>query len=324
MRILVVDDSPYARRRIVRLLAAAGHEISEADSGASALELFQDEANRPELVTVDLLMPEMDGMELIRRLRAMDFEVPIVAFSADVQQATRAEAFAAGASEFVSKSEDAERLPDVVQELAETRGGVVLTSVQHDMFTEMMNIAMGQAAMALSQLVKRRVLLKVPTVEIMHASAFVSYLEKAADRVGAAVLQKFSGALNGLGSLVFPEHHAATLVRMLLDTDRQLAQLSSSELTVLTEVGNVVINGALGQLGDVMRIRLKIGLPSLVLNRSATETAGMLLSASPNARHAAVLVNCLSIDDVNMIVYLVLMLPKRDLKRLIETLGGSE
>lgn len=321
MRILVVDDSPYARRRIAQILAARGHEVREMESAAAALGFFRQDENWPQLVTVDLLMPEMDGLELIQRLRELNSELPIVAFSADVQKATRAAAFAAGASDFVSKSEDAERLPEVVQELAESMGAIVLSRSQHDMFTEMMNIAMGQAAMAMSQLVRRRVLLQVPSIEIIHASSFVGYLAKAAERIGATVLQKFSGALNGLGALIFPERHAATLVRVLLAADRELARLSSSEQTVLTEVGNVVINSAIGKLGDVMRSRLKIGLPSLALNRSTAETAGMLFGASSNARHAAILLNRLSIDDVDIIALLVLMLPKKDLKWFIECMG---
>ncbi|MGC8780428.1 MAG: response regulator, partial [Anaerolineae bacterium] len=68
MRILIVDDSAFARERIARLVAAAGLEALQAANGREALRLVAE--TRPDAVTVDLLMPTMDGIQLIERLHA--------------------------------------------------------------------------------------------------------------------------------------------------------------------------------------------------------------------------------------------------------------
>lgn len=76
-KILVVDDSEYARLRIGKILKGGGHEGIEAKDGEEALRLVEETG--PQAVTVDLLMPGMDGIEVIRRLRALRPEMPIIA-----------------------------------------------------------------------------------------------------------------------------------------------------------------------------------------------------------------------------------------------------
>jgi CheY-like chemotaxis protein len=70
MHILVVDDSEFARQRIVQKLRSAGHSAVEADSGKAALEVLKSVS--VQAATIDLLMPEMDGFELIRRIKSQD------------------------------------------------------------------------------------------------------------------------------------------------------------------------------------------------------------------------------------------------------------
>jgi CheY-like chemotaxis protein len=67
-RILVVDDEPDLRFILRRIFEKAGHEVADAADGAAALECVR--RSRPELVVMDMMMPVMDGHELIRRLRA--------------------------------------------------------------------------------------------------------------------------------------------------------------------------------------------------------------------------------------------------------------
>jgi CheY-like chemotaxis protein len=80
-RILVVDDEPDLRFLLRRIFEAAGHEVSEAGNGADALKSVR--RTRPDLVVTDMMMPVMDGVELIRRLRGDPTmrDIPIVAVS---------------------------------------------------------------------------------------------------------------------------------------------------------------------------------------------------------------------------------------------------
>ena len=91
-RILVVDDEPDLRFMLRRIFTRAGHLVTEAGDGAAALASVRE--SPPDLVVTDVMMPEMDGVELIRRLRAAPETgaIPILSVSGDWQLATDADA----------------------------------------------------------------------------------------------------------------------------------------------------------------------------------------------------------------------------------------
>lgn len=316
MKVLVVDDSEFARQRIGRILREAGHEVLEANDGEAALGLA--ETTVFDAATVDLLMPGMEGIEVIRRLRALWPEMTVVALSADVQQATRREVLAAGASRFVAKTAPDEALLAALEAEPEGLIPFVLTPFQKDAFTEVMNIAMGHAADALSVLLKRRVLLKVPEVELMTAAGLSAFFREELVQVGVTIRQRFSGLLNGAAALVFSSGHAALLVRTLIGVQQELRLLSTAEQTVLAEMGNIVLNAAVAVLADQCGERVRVSLPDVSLNVKGDEAARQLLGAVAGADMAFVLVSRLTIGDAELISYLVLLLPEEDVKRLLQ------
>ena len=90
-RILIVDDEPDLRFLLRRILETAGHEVSEAGNGADALTSVR--RTRPDVVVTDMMMPVMDGVELIRRLRGDPTmkDIPIVAVSGHGHLAVQAD-----------------------------------------------------------------------------------------------------------------------------------------------------------------------------------------------------------------------------------------
>jgi CheY-like chemotaxis protein len=91
-RILVVDDEPDQRFLLRRIFERAGHEVTDAQNGAAALEAARESA--PDLVLTDMMMPVMDGPELIRCLRAepATARIPVLAVSGDSHLAEDADA----------------------------------------------------------------------------------------------------------------------------------------------------------------------------------------------------------------------------------------
>jgi CheY-like chemotaxis protein len=77
--ILVIDDEPHIRRLIGRILNGAGHIVHEADNGRDGIELFH--RVHPALVIIDIVMPEMEGIEVIRALHEEAPSIPILAIS---------------------------------------------------------------------------------------------------------------------------------------------------------------------------------------------------------------------------------------------------
>lgn len=100
-KILVVDDSTYARRVHRGFLEAGGHEVLEASSGLAALESFGLE--HPDLVLLDLSMEDVAGVDVLRQMKEMNAGARVVVVSADVQRTTSDRVKEAGASRFLGK-----------------------------------------------------------------------------------------------------------------------------------------------------------------------------------------------------------------------------
>ncbi len=100
-KILVVDDSLFARMNICDILKEAGHETLEAANGTEGLKKVL--AENPECVLSDLLMPEMDGIAFLKSLREKKIDLPVIVLSADVQETKRKQCLELGTAGFISK-----------------------------------------------------------------------------------------------------------------------------------------------------------------------------------------------------------------------------
>ena len=119
-KILVVDDSALSRRISRSILEEAGHAVVDVADGFGALEQYA--LVRPDLVLLDVTMAEMDGLEVLRQLRAMDPAARAVMATADVQTSTHTLAEAGGAVGFVGKPLTAESVLRAVDAALAVRG----------------------------------------------------------------------------------------------------------------------------------------------------------------------------------------------------------
>jgi two-component system chemotaxis response regulator CheY len=112
-RVLVVDDAAFMRKVVSDALNGGGHEvIGEASNGAEAVIRYQE--LKPELMTLDITMPEMDGLTALKEIIAIDPSARIIMCSALGQESKVLEAIKAGAKDFVVKPFKAERVLDAV------------------------------------------------------------------------------------------------------------------------------------------------------------------------------------------------------------------
>ena len=112
--VLVCDDAVFMRTMISDILTQAGLEvIGEADSGAQAVEKYRQ--LKPDLVTMDIIMPEMGGIDAVKAITEFDPEARVLMCSAMGQQALVAEAIQAGAKDFVVKPFQPSRVLEPVQ-----------------------------------------------------------------------------------------------------------------------------------------------------------------------------------------------------------------
>jgi len=100
LKILVVDDEPPIRKLLRMGLSTQGYEILEAPNGKASLELL---AQKPNLIILDLGLPDMQGLELLRMMRARNEGVPIVVLSSRGDEVSKVQALDLGADDYVTK-----------------------------------------------------------------------------------------------------------------------------------------------------------------------------------------------------------------------------
>ena len=112
-RVLIVDDAAFMRKMLGDVLAKGGHEvIGEGATGAEAITQFQ--SLRPDIMTLDITMPEKDGLSALREILTLEPGAKIVMCSALGQESKVLEAIKAGAKDFVVKPFQPDRVLDAI------------------------------------------------------------------------------------------------------------------------------------------------------------------------------------------------------------------
>jgi len=113
-RILVVDDAAFMRMMIKNILTKNGFEVvGEAENGDMAVKMYQE--LKPDLITMDITMPEMDGITGVKEIRKLDPKARIIMVSAMGQQAMVMEAIQAGAKDFIVKPFQQDRVIQAIE-----------------------------------------------------------------------------------------------------------------------------------------------------------------------------------------------------------------
>jgi DNA-binding response OmpR family regulator len=124
-RILVVDDDPDVRSLVRELLTRAGYELEEAPNGRTALRLLY--ARPPQLVLLDVTMPEMDGWQTLERIRDLN-DVPVLMLTARRDELERVRGLKAGADDYVTKPFGRQELLARVEALLRRSAGARATA----------------------------------------------------------------------------------------------------------------------------------------------------------------------------------------------------
>ncbi|UOQ85586.1 response regulator [Gracilibacillus salinarum] len=114
--VLIVDDAAFMRMMIKDILTKNGYDVvGEAQDGQEAVEKYKE--LKPNLVTMDITMPEMDGIAALKEIRASDEDAKIIMCSAMGQQAMVIDAIQAGAKDFIVKPFQADRVIEAISKV---------------------------------------------------------------------------------------------------------------------------------------------------------------------------------------------------------------
>lgn len=138
---------------------------------------------------------------------------------------------------------------------------IEISELQQDMVGELLNMGIGRAAESLSEMTNEEVLLTVPKLELLSRDELTVRMASEEEHPLRAVRQPFTGALSGEGLICFPEERSLELVRIALQEDIPLEQMTELDEEALLEVGNIILNACLSSFSDTLDLEVATGLP---------------------------------------------------------------
>ena len=180
-----------------------------------------------------------------------------------------------------------------------------LTAFELDALTELVNIGVSRAAASLRELVGEQVLLSVPNVLLVSRSRAVEILAEREPSRLVAVHQVFEGDITGRALLIFPETKSLELVRAVTGGELPLEDIIELEQEALAETGNIILNGCLATIANMLQRSLRMSLPE-ILRGDGNDLFD--LEPTPEA------------GDVVMFLYINFAVRKRDIQGYIAML----
>ena len=148
-------------------------------------------------------------------------------------------------------------------------GPIVLSELELDALTELVNLGVSNAALSLRELVQEEVLLSVPKVSVLTREEAIANLQEREKKRLVAVHQDFDGDISGRALLIFPEAQSMELVRAVVGGDLSLEDIMELEQEALAETGNILLNSCLGTIANNLQRNLRISLPEVVHGEGA-------------------------------------------------------
>jgi chemotaxis protein CheC len=140
----------------------------------------------------------------------------------------------------------------------------ILNELELDALTELVNLGISQAANNLAKMVREEVVLSVPKVTLVGRQEAIRILAERDSKSLIAVHQIFEGDIVGRALLIFPEARSLELVRAVIGGNLSIEEIIELEQEALAETGNVILNGCLATIANLLERKLKISLPEVL------------------------------------------------------------
>ncbi|NOY70300.1 MAG: response regulator [Deltaproteobacteria bacterium] len=291
-KILIVDDSLVARMMIENSLPPnMGYEIEKAVNGRQGFEKFLE--FKPDLVFMDLTMPELDGYSATQKILEHDPNALVVALTADIQPKSVSRIKEVGAFTVIAKPAKPEIVREVLSE-AETMktaradgscdASPVFCNQEKDILQEIMNIGFGNATADLAEIIDIYVRLSVPDIQVVEMGQVPDYMKETIVSLDetSIIVQNFWGDFSGSGLLVLPNRAASELITLLMDGHKDEAlnkPIAALETESLIEIGNLLISACVGKISELLKT-ITTYSPPQVINEYITDPEAFIQSFS--------------------------------------------
>ena len=146
---------------------------------------------------------------------------------------------------------------------------MTLNELELDALTELVNLGISQAAHSLAKMVRQEVILSVPKVTLVPREVAIAILNEKEMKTLVAVHQIFEGDITGRALLIFPEAKSLELVKAVIGRDLSIEEIIELEPEALAETGNVILNGCLATMANLLERSLRISLPEVIRGETA-------------------------------------------------------
>lgn len=196
---------------------------------------------------------------------------------------------------------------------------ISLSDLERDALAELANIGVSRAAASLRKMVGQQVLLSVPSVEVVTQKAAGALVaEREGDNL-VAVQQAFSGSFSGRAMLIFPQAKSLELIRAIVGPDLPPNDAKDIEEEALAETGNIILNGCLATMANILHQSLQVQLPEV--KRGTGARLFQLNEASTDSGLVLFLYINFSILDLDMRGYIAMLMDLPSLAALKVLLG---
>jgi chemotaxis protein CheC len=139
-----------------------------------------------------------------------------------------------------------------------------LSAIEQDAIAEIANMGVSRAATSLRTMVGEQVMLSVPAVRIVGRETAAQLVDGGVEAKLVAVQQSFEGPFSGKALLIFPQAQSLELVRSIVGVDHSLEDVIDLEQEALAETGNIILNGCLATIANVLNSTMRMSLPTVV------------------------------------------------------------
>jgi chemotaxis protein CheC len=176
-----------------------------------------------------------------------------------------------------------------------------------DMLREFINVGMGEAAAALSDLVKTRVIIKVPEVSVIDVSNISEFLGLELSDLGDYLSQDFHGDIERRSILFYTEECSMALLEALLEGRSELPTLTESGRATLQEVGNIILVSCISSISDMIELQTIFEMPVVTVETSDVYFRNMMKELE-RVQKAIVVKNQIAVHNKEIYGYLVVLL----------------
>lgn len=191
-----------------------------------------------------------------------------------------------------------------------------------DILKEVFNIGIGDAANALSILVKSPVRIQVPEIKIIDNKKLSSYVKKELTDVGVFITQPFGGTITGQALLAYSKECSKSLLSAIMDVNKEIASLTKVEISTLEEIGNLLIVSCLSTIGDMIKNPISFSMP-MVSTSGAELFFSDLAQRIEDYEQCIVAKNKMEVKNMQIEGYIFIFLSFKDINSIINNLDAT-